>query len=144
MKLESFLALQRPWWDVACIQLGSWNIFTSISCWIGTFRLPCNPMMCLLKTQVTWLPKKKLVSFSRVIPGFQVFFKPKEQQPMASQDLRWEQPCLPKSGDLWLPSITPRCHRVSSNRCLPWFQPSTALVNSPWNSNGIDSETCYA
>ncbi len=44
-----------------CIQLGSWNISTSISCWFGTFRLPWNCMMCLWKTSSDMTQKNCLL-----------------------------------------------------------------------------------
>lgn len=120
-----------------CIQLGSWNIFTSISCWFGTFRLPCNPMMCLLKAQVTWR-KKKTISFSRVIPGFETITQSRKnsnQWPHRIWD--WSNHVYLRVGISDYLSITPRCHRVSSNKCLPWFQPSTPL----WILRGLQMQS---
>ena len=113
-------------------------MFTSISCWFGTFSLPCNPMMVLVKSSSDMASKKKTGLLFPSHPWIRDNHTiPKEQQPMASQDLRLEQPFYLRVGISVYLQSPPRCHRVSSNKCLPWFQPSTPL----WILRGLQMQS---
>lgn len=86
------------------------------------------PWWCLLKAQVTWLPKKNWSPFPESSLDSRQSHNPERTATNGLTGSEIGATILPKSGDLCLPSITPRCHRVSSNKCLPWFQPSTPLL----------------